>query len=92
MDAAPGLGHCFPLGTTCCDDGVNFNVFSKHSTGVKLCLLDAADDARPARALASPEDVCPLEGGPNLSRPKEISHDRCRTRPTCDQHHPHTVD
>jgi hypothetical protein len=24
--------------------------------------------------------------------PEEINHDRCRTRPTRDQHHPHTVD
>ena len=91
MDTAAAVGRRFPFSATRCDDGVNFSVFSKHSTGVKSCLFDRADDARPSRVLASPEDVCPLEG-PIFSRPKEISHDRCRTRPTCDQHHPHTVD
>jgi glycogen operon protein len=47
MDAPAARGQSFPLGATLCDGGVNFSVFSKHSTGVELCLFDRVDDARP---------------------------------------------
>src|SRR5215831_19281183 len=45
-------GHSFPLGSRLRDGGANFSVFSKHSTGVELCLFDRVDDARPARVIA----------------------------------------
>src|SRR5262245_2695017 len=50
--AALAPGRSFPLGATSCADGVNFSVFSKHSTGVELCLFDGVDDAAPARVIA----------------------------------------
>jgi isoamylase len=52
MDAPAAHGRSFPLGATLCDGGVNFSVFSKHSTGVELCLFDRVDDARPARVIS----------------------------------------
>jgi isoamylase len=52
MDAPAAQGRSFPLGATLCDGGVNFSVFSKHSTGVELCLFDRVDDARPARVIS----------------------------------------
>src|SRR5215475_8032927 len=45
-------GHSFPLGSRLRDGGANFSVFSKHSTGVELCLFDRVDDAAPARVIA----------------------------------------
>ncbi|MCP1558880.1 UNVERIFIED_ORG: glycogen operon protein [Methylorubrum zatmanii] len=33
-----------PLGATCCPEGVNFSVFSKHATGVDLLLFNDVDD------------------------------------------------
>ena len=50
--AALAQGRSFPLGATLCADGVNFSVFSKHSTGVELCLFDRVDDKSPARVIA----------------------------------------
>jgi glycogen operon protein len=41
----------FPLGATVCPGGVNFSVFSKHSTAVELVLFDGPEEARPARVL-----------------------------------------
>jgi isoamylase len=52
MDAPAAQGRSFPLGATLCDGGVNFSVFSKHSTSVELCLFDRVDDARPARVIS----------------------------------------
>ena len=33
-------GKPYPLGSTCCADGVNFALFSAHATKVELCLLN----------------------------------------------------
>jgi isoamylase len=52
MDELVAQGRSFPLGATLCDGGANFSVFSKHSTGVELCLFDRVDDAEPARVIA----------------------------------------
>src|SRR5246500_3479780 len=52
MDAPAAQGRSFPLGATLCDGGVNFSVFSKHGTGVELCLFDCVDDGRPARVIS----------------------------------------
>jgi glycogen operon protein len=52
MDHPVAPGRSFPLGATLQDGGANFSVFSKHSTGVELCLFDRVDDARPARVIA----------------------------------------
>jgi isoamylase len=49
---AVARGRSFPLGATPCAEGVNFSVFSRHSTGIDLCLFDRVDDARPARVIA----------------------------------------
>ena len=42
----PGQSH--PLGATLCPDGVNFCVYSKHSTAMELLLFDDVDDSKPA--------------------------------------------
>src|SRR2546427_10642987 len=34
------LGYPYPLGATWTGNGVNFAIFSKHATGVELCLFD----------------------------------------------------
>jgi isoamylase len=44
-------GRSFPLGATVGRDGVNFSVFSKHSSGVELLLFDAPDDVAPSRVI-----------------------------------------
>ena len=41
-----------PLGATISNDGVNFSVFSKHSTQVELLLFDHADDPEPSCVIA----------------------------------------
>jgi len=46
-----GEGGSSPLGATPSPDGVNFSVFSRHATGVRLLLFDRADDARAARVV-----------------------------------------
>ena len=46
-----GQGRSFPLGATAYRDGVNFSVFSKHSSGVELLLFNHADDASPSRVI-----------------------------------------
>ena len=42
-------GNCYPLGATWTGEGVNFALFSEHSTGVELCLFDKADQPETAR-------------------------------------------
>ena len=39
-------GRAYPLGATWDGAGVNFALFSEHSTGVELCLFDSADSER----------------------------------------------
>jgi glycogen operon protein len=41
----------FPLGATVYPEGVNFSIFSKHSTGVELLFFDRVDDAKPSRVI-----------------------------------------
>ena len=45
-------GQSFPLGVTVHPDGVNFSVFSKHSSRVDLLLFERAEDSQPARILS----------------------------------------
>jgi len=47
----PSQGRSFPLGATLCPGGVNFSVFSKHSTSVELLLFDHVNDAKPSRVI-----------------------------------------
>jgi len=55
MDRMPGTtslqGRSFPLGATLCPGGVNFSVFSKHSTSLQLLLFDRVEDSKPARVI-----------------------------------------
>ena len=55
MDRVPASaslqGRSFPLGATLCPGGVNFSVFSKHSTSVQLLLFDRVEDSKPARVI-----------------------------------------
>jgi len=44
-------GAPLPLGAHREDDGVNFAIFSRHATGVRLEFYDHPDDAEPARVL-----------------------------------------
>jgi isoamylase len=44
-------GQCYPLGSTIDPKGVNFSVFSKNSTALKLLLFDRVDDAKPRTAI-----------------------------------------
>ena len=44
-------GQSSPLGATLSPEGVNFSVYSKHATEIKLFLFDHVDDARPARVI-----------------------------------------
>jgi len=44
-------GVPFPLGATIRADGVNFAVFSRHATGVRLDLFSRSEDAVPARTI-----------------------------------------
>jgi isoamylase len=43
-----GPGKSFPQGATVYDNGVNFSVYSKSSTGMELLLFDHVDDPRPS--------------------------------------------
>ena len=45
------LGRALPLGAHLRGDGVNFAIFSRHATGVRLDLFDHAEDAIPARSI-----------------------------------------
>jgi len=44
-------GGSSPLGATPSPDGVNFSVFSRHATGVRLLLFERVDDARATRVV-----------------------------------------
>jgi isoamylase len=44
-------GSSWPIGATLLEGGVNFSVYSKHSTELELLLFDHADDDRPARVV-----------------------------------------
>ena len=44
-------GVPFPLGARPRRDGVNFAIFSRHASGVRLDLFDHAEDALPARSI-----------------------------------------
>jgi len=44
-------GSSWPIGATLLEDGVNFSVYSKHSTELQLLLFDHVDDVRPARVV-----------------------------------------
>ena len=46
-----GRGKCFPVGATVHPQGVNFCLYSKHSTLVELLLFDHEDDTRPAEVI-----------------------------------------
>lgn len=48
-DKLPGLAY--PLGATIRPDGVNFSLFSKHSTAVELLLFDQPGDPQPQRVI-----------------------------------------
>jgi glycogen operon protein len=44
-------GHCYPLGATVSDEGVNFSLFSKNATDVELLLFNHVDDMDPAQII-----------------------------------------
>jgi isoamylase len=44
-------GYFSPIGATELEGGTNFNLFSRHATGVELLLFDRDDDAIPARTM-----------------------------------------
>ena len=44
-------GNSFPLGATVFPDGVNFSLYSKHSTLVELLLFDRVDDPKAAAVI-----------------------------------------
>ena len=46
-----GRGKCFPIGATVHPQGVNFCLYSKHSTLVELLLFDHEDDAKPSEII-----------------------------------------
>ena len=46
-----GRGKCFPIGATVHPRGVNFCLYSKHSTLVELLLFDHEDDAKPSEII-----------------------------------------
>jgi glycogen operon protein len=52
MMTSGNQGKSFPLGADVCPDGVNFSIFSKHSTAVDLLLFEAVDDSKPSRVVA----------------------------------------
>ena len=44
-------GKPFPLGAVCSAEGVNFSIYSKNATQVKLLLFDHADDTEPSYSI-----------------------------------------
>jgi isoamylase len=52
MEQLAAQGRSYPLGATLDAGGVNFAVFSKHSTAIELCLFDHVDSAEPSRVIA----------------------------------------
>jgi glycogen operon protein len=51
MNTKENLGSSSPLGTTTCNGGTNFSVYSRRASGVELLLFDREDDARPSRLI-----------------------------------------
>jgi isoamylase len=51
MNPCVTLGRSSPLGATVADGGVNFSLFSRSATGVKLLFFDREDDIRPSRMI-----------------------------------------
>jgi isoamylase len=49
---SPANSFADPLGATIIEGGVNFALFSRHATGVSLCLYDADDASEPSRVIA----------------------------------------
>jgi isoamylase len=52
MNAQRPTGYFSPIGATVMEGGVNFNLFSRHATGVELLLFDREDDAMPSRSIS----------------------------------------
>ncbi len=48
---ARGPGRSFPLGATVSPAGINFCVYSRGATGMRLALFDHPDDLRPSRVI-----------------------------------------
>ena len=44
-------GKSFTPWAAVCPDGVNFSIFSKHSTAVDLLLFERVDDSKPSRVV-----------------------------------------
>ncbi len=40
INPAKSFGKCDPLGSTVCEDGINFSLFSREAFGVELLLFD----------------------------------------------------
>jgi isoamylase len=51
MNPPSNAGDSSPLGSTVCDGGVNFSVYSRSASGVELLLFDGEDDAKPSRII-----------------------------------------
>src|SRR5262245_12474626 len=51
MNPPSTAGASSPLGSTVCDGGVNFSVYSRSAFGVDLLLFDREDDSRPTRVI-----------------------------------------
>lgn len=51
MNPPSNVGESSPLGSTVCEGGVNFSVYSRSASGVDLLLFDREDDAKPARII-----------------------------------------
>jgi isoamylase len=49
MTPVEKLGQSAPIGATVYPAGVNFNLYSRHATGVELLFFDHEDDSRPSR-------------------------------------------
>jgi glycogen operon protein len=44
-------GWAFPIGSSIRDNGVNFSIFSKHSTAVELLLFNNTEDSKPCEVI-----------------------------------------
>ncbi|MGW8273328.1 MAG: glycogen debranching enzyme, partial [Thermodesulfovibrionales bacterium] len=51
MNPESRCGKSFPLGSTICEGGVNFSVYSRNSVGLDLLLFDTAEDASPSAVI-----------------------------------------
>jgi isoamylase len=52
IKSAGNYGRSAPLGSTVCDAGVNFSLFSREALGVELLLFDRPDDPRPSHVIS----------------------------------------